>query len=159
MCVRRRLIVVLVVAASACLVALRYFVILAPAVNLAVSVLGSTNDVAGAPMTILSITNRGGTRAVIWGYYTIEGKQDLAVRHPTVFSGRYFLVAPGQSQIVTVHVPETRGSWKVSIGYGSYNLRCRWGLFATHLPPVVRDAIPQRFRDVPKDLVASSLIE
>ena len=155
----RCLVVVFILAGLVLLVALSYAVRSAPSVSLAVYVLGTTNDAAGAPMAILSITNRGAARVVIWGYYGIEGKQDFAVRHPTTFSGRYFLVAPGQSQIVTVHVPETRGSWKVSIGYGRYDLQCRWGLFAARLPPVVRDAIPQRFRDVPKDLIASNWIE
>ena len=87
---------------------------------------GITNDAAGTPMTIFSITNRGVAKVVIWGYYGIDAKQQFAVRHRTIFSEHYSFLAPGQSQTATVYAPETRGSWKVSIGYGSYNLQCRW---------------------------------
>jgi hypothetical protein len=130
-----------------------------PSARLAVSVVGSTNDADGAPMTIFSITNSGGATVVIWGYYKIDAKQDFAVRHRTIFSEHYAFLAPGQSQTAIVHNPETKGSWKVSIGYGSYDLQCRWGLIAGHLPSRIYDAIPERFRDVPKDLVASDWIE
>ena len=130
-----------------------------PPANLAVSFVGVTNDAAGAPMSIFSITNRGAATVVIWGYYKIDAQQHFAVRHPTIFGDSYTFLAPGESQTAAIYVPETSGFWKVSIGYGSYDRQCRWGLFAAHLPARIRDAIPERFRDVPKDLVASDWIE
>ena len=155
----RRLILVLGFAGLVLLVVLFYAATSAPSVSLAVSFAGITNDAAGTPMTIFSITNRGVAKVVIWGYYGIDAKQQFAVRHRTIFSEHYSFLAPGQSQTATVYAPETRGSWKVSIGYGSYNLQCRWGLFAAHLPSRVLDAIPERFRDVPKNVVFSDWIE
>jgi hypothetical protein len=127
--------------------------------RLAVSVVGSANDADGAPMTIFRITNCGCATVVIWGYYSIKAKRDFAVRHRTIFSEHSAFLAPGESQTATIHNPETKGAWKVSIGYGIYNLQCRWGLAAGRLPTWILDAIPEQYRDVPKDLVASDWIE
>ena len=156
---RKHLTLVLVFAGLVILIVAFFAATSEPSVSLAVSAVGSTNDADGAPMTIFSITNRGGATVVIWGYYTIRAKQDFAVRHPTIFGDGYTFLAPGESQTAAIYVPETRGLWKVFIGYGSYDLQCRWDLFAAHLPSHIRDAIPERFRDVPKDLVASDWIE
>jgi hypothetical protein len=155
----KHLMLVLVFAGLVILVVLFYAATSAPSANLVVSPVGFTNDAAGAPMTIFSITNRGSANVVIWGYYKIDAKQDFAVRFRTIFSEHYVFLAPGQSQTITIHTPETKGRWKVSIGYGSYNFQCRWALFAGHLPSRIFDAIPERFRDVPKELVASDWIE
>jgi hypothetical protein len=155
----RHLTLVLVIAGLVILIGLFYAATSEPSARLAVSVVGSTNDADGAPMTIFSITNCGGATVVIWGYYKIDAKQDFAVRHRTIFSEHYAFLAPGQSQTAIVHNPETKGSWKASIGYGRYDLQCRWGLIVGHLPSRICDAIPERFRDVPKDLVASDWIE
>src|SRR5664279_5092023 len=111
---------VLVFAGLVILIVLFYAATSKPSVSLAVSFVGSTNDADGAPMTIFSITNRGGATVVVWGYYKIDAKQDFAVRYRTIFSEHYAFLAPGQSQTVTVHNPETKGSWKASIGYGIY---------------------------------------
>jgi hypothetical protein len=154
----RHLILVLVLGFVVVLIFL-YVATSTPPASLAVSFVGVTNDVAGAPMSIFSITNRGTATVVIWGYYKIDAKQDFAVRHPTIFGDSYTFLAPGESQTAAIYVPETRGAWKVSIGYGSYDRQCRWSLFAADLPARIRDAIPERFRDVPKDLVASDWIE
>jgi hypothetical protein len=154
----RHLILVLVLGFFVVLILL-YVATSTPPATLAVSFVGVTNDAAGAPMSIFSITNCGAATVVIWGYYKIDAKQDFAVRHPTIFGDSYTFLAPGESQTAAIYVPETKGSWKVSIGYGSYDRQCMWSLFAAHLPARIRDAIPERFRDVPKDLVASDWIE
>ena len=156
---RKHLTLVLVIAGLVILIVVFYAATSEPSASLAVSAVGSTNDADGAPMTIFSITNRGGSTVVIWGYYKIDAKQDFAVRHRTIFSEHYAYLAPGQTQTAIIHNPETRGAWKVSIGFGVYDLQCRWGLAAGYLPTRILDAIPERYRDVPKDLVASEWIE
>jgi len=156
---RSHLVLVLVLFGLVALVALFYAATSTPPVSLAVSFVGVTNDAAGTPMSIFSITNRGAATVVVWGYYHIDAKQHFAVRYPTSFSEHYTFLAPGESQTVAVHAPETEGSWKVSIGYASYGLQCRWCLFVAHLPSRIRDAVPDRFWDPPKDLVASDWIE
>jgi len=156
---RKHLTLVLVIAGLVILIVVFYAATSEPSASLAVSVVGTTNDADGAPMTIFSVTNRGDATVVIWGYYKIDAKQDFAVRHRTIFSEHYAYLAPGQTQTAIVHNPETRGAWKVSIGFGVYDLQCRWGLAAGYLPTRILDAIPERYRDVPKDLVASDWIE
>lgn len=158
---RKRSLLVLVLAlfGLVAFVALFYAATSTPPVRLAVSFVGVTNDVASKPMSIFSITNRGAATVVLWGYYHIDAKQHFAVRYPTIFSEHYTFLAPGESQTVAVHAPETVGSWKVSIGYASYGLQCRWCLFVARLPSRIRDAVPERFWDPPKDLVASDWIE
>jgi hypothetical protein len=156
---RKHLTLVLAIAGLVILIVLFYAATSEPSARLAVSVVGSTNDADGAPMTICSITNRGRATVVIWGYYTIEAKQHFALRYPTIFSEHYAFLAPGQTQTAVVHTPETRGPWKVSIGFGVYDLQCRWAFAAGYLPTRILDAIPERYRDVPKDLVASDWIE
>ena len=153
------LILILALSGLVALVILFYSATSAPSVNLAVSFIGVTNDADSAPMAVFSITNRGAVTAVIWGYYTIDAKQQCAVRYPTIFSDHYAFLAPGKSQKVAIHSPETKGLWKVSIGYENNDLRCRWVLFAANLPPRIRDAIPQQFRDISKDLVVSDWVE
>ena len=154
----RHLILVLVLGFVVLLVLL-FVLAPTPPANLAVSFVGVTNDAAGAPMSIFSITNRGAATVVIWGYYKIDAKQQFAVRHPTIFGGGYTFLAPRESQTAAIYVPETKGSWKVSIGYGCYDLQCRLTFLESHLPQRVFEAIPERFRDVPKELVASDWIE
>jgi hypothetical protein len=149
---------VLVLVGSILLIVLFYALTPAPSVNIVVSFVGFTNDSAGAPMTIFSVTNRGNAKVVIWGYYKIDAKQDFRILYPTIFGNYDFLMA-GQSQTVIIHTPETKGPWKVSIGYGNYNLQCRWVYFAGHLPSQVLNAIPERFLDVPKELAASDWIK
>jgi len=157
---RKHLTLVLVIAGLVVLMVVFYAATSEPSVSLAVSAVGSTNDADGAPMTIFSITNRGDSTVVIWSYYMIRAKQDFAVRHPTIFGDRYTFLAPGQSQTAAIYVPETKGSWRVFIGYGRYNLQCRWALLAAgYLPSRILDAIPEQYRDVPKDLVASDWIK
>jgi hypothetical protein len=155
----KHLMLVLVFAGLVILIVLFYAATSSPSASLEVSFVSSTNDADGAPMTTFNITNRGGASVVIWGYYKIDAKQDFAVRYPTIFSDHYAFLAPGQSQKITVHTPETKGSWKVSIGYGSYNFQCRWAFFAGRLPTRILNAIPEKFRDVSKELVASDWIE
>jgi hypothetical protein len=155
----RYLILFLALIALVALVILFYSATSAPSVNLAVSFVGVTNDTDGAPMSVFSITNRGKATAVIWGYYTIDAKQQCAVRYRTIFSDHYAFLVPGKSQKVEIHPPETKGLWKVSIGYENYDSRCRWVLFAASLPPRIRDAIPQQFRDISKDLIVSDWVE
>jgi hypothetical protein len=159
MSTRKHLTLILVIAGLVILVVVFYAATSEPSVSLAVSAVGTTNDADGAPMTIFSITNRGDATVVIWGYYMIRAKQHFAVRHHTIFSEHYAFLAPGQSQTAIVYNPETKGSWRVFIGYGSYDLQCRWDLFAAHLPARIRDAIPERFRDVPKDMVVSDWVD
>jgi hypothetical protein len=159
MSTRKHLTLILVVAGLVILIVAFYAATSEPSASLAVSAVGTTNDADGAPMTIFSITNRGGATVVIWGYYMIRAKQDFAVRHRTIFSEHYAFLSPGESQAAAIYNPETRGAWKVFIGFGSYDLQCRWDLFAAHLPARIRDAIPERFRDVPKDMVVSDWIE
>ena len=159
MSTRKHLTLILVIAGLVILIVVIFAMTSEPSARLAVSVVGTTNDADGAPMTIFSITNRGDATVVIWGYYTIRAKQDFAVRHRTIFSEHYAFLAPSQSQTAAVYDPETKGAWKVFIGFGSYDLQCRWDLFAAHLPARIRDAIPERFRDVPKDLIASDWID
>jgi len=156
---RKHLTLVLVIAGLVILIVVFFAATSEPSAKLAVSVVGSTNDADGAPMTIFSITNCGSATVVIWGYYKIDAEQDFAVRHRTIFSEHYAFLAPGQSQTATIHNPDTKGAWKVSIGYGSYDLQCRWGLAAGYLPTRILDAIPERYRDVPKDMIASDWIE
>lgn len=156
---RRHSKLILVFIGFVALFVLFYAMTSTPPANLAVSFVCVTNDTAGAPMSIFSITNRGAATVVIWGYYKIDGRQHFAIRHPTIFSSRYTFLAPGESQTAAIYDPETKGSWKVSIGYGSYNTQCRWSLFAARFPALIRDAIPERFRDVPKDMVTSAWIE
>ena len=155
----RYLILFLVLSGLVSLVVLFYSATSSPSINLAVSFVGVTNDIDGAPMSVFSITNRGKATAVIWGHYTIDAKQQSAVRYPTIFSNHYAFLVPGKSQKVAIYPPETKGLWKVSIGYEGYDLRCRWILFAAGLPPRIRDAIPQQFRDISKDLVVSDWVE
>ena len=150
---------VLVLAGLVILIVLFYVATSQPSASLAVSFVGSTNDADGAPMTILSITNLGSATVVIWGYYKIDAKQHFAIRYPTIFLDHYVFLAPRGSQTAIIHTPETKGSWKVSIGYGCYDLQCRWTFFEAHLPERVFEAIPERFRDVPKDLVASDWVD
>jgi hypothetical protein len=157
---RKHLTLVLVIAGLVVLMVVFYAATSEPSVSLAVSAIGSTNDADGAPMTIFSITNRGDSTVVIWGYYMIRAKQQFAVRHHTIFSEHYAFLAPGQSQTAAIYVPETKGSWRVFIGFGSYNLQCRWALLAAgYLPSRILDAIPEQYRDVPKDMVVSDWIE
>jgi hypothetical protein len=156
---RKHLTLVLAIAGLVILIILFYAATPEPSARLAVSVVGFTNDADGAPMTICSITNCGRATVVIWGYYKIDAKQDFAVRHPTIFQEHYAFLVPGQTQTAVVHNPETRGKWKVSIGFGVYDLQCRWGFAAGYLPTRIVEAIPERYRDVPRDLVASDWIE
>jgi hypothetical protein len=127
-------------------------------IKIIVSFVGYTNDVAGAAVATIMVTNSGDLKVVAWGYYHLEAKQSFRVLYPTIFGSCIFL-EPGRSVVVAVHPPETKGPWRVSIGCGGYNWRCRWALFATHLPPRICEAIPERFRDVPKELVASDWID
>jgi hypothetical protein len=150
---------ILVLAGLVILIVVFYAATSAPSARLAVSFVGLTNDAADAPMTIFSITNLGSATVVIWGYYKIDAKQDFAIRYPTIFLDHYVFLAPGQSHTAIIHTPETKGSWKVSIGYGSYDLQCRWTFFEAHLPDRVFEAIPERFRDVPKELITSDWID
>ena len=150
---------VFVLVGFAVLTVLSYVATLKPSVSLAVSLVSFTNDTAGAPVTIFSITNRGSATVVIWGYYTIQAKQHSRVPSPTVCLDHYAILLPRQSQAVAVHTPETKGSWKASFGYGSYDLQCRLVLMAGYLPSRIIDAIPERFLHVPNDLAASDWIE
>ena len=155
---RKHLKVILVLVGLILLIVSFYALTPAPSVNITVSFVGFTNDAVGVPMTIFSITNRGNANAVIWSYYKIDAKQDFRVLYPTIF-GHYDLLTAGQSKTVVIHTPETKGPWKVSIGYGSYNFQCRWVFFAGHLPSRILNAIPEKFLDVPKELAASGWIE
>jgi len=155
----RHLTLFLVIAGLMILIVLFYSAPSQSSARLAVSVIGSTNSPEGSPMTIFSITNCGGGTLVIWGYYRFDFKADGAVRHPTIFGDHYEFLAPHQTETAIVYNPETKGAWKVSFGYANYGLQCRWVFAAGRLPTRIWDAIPERYRDVPHDLVASDWIE
>ena len=119
---------------------------------------GYTNDTAGARIARFRITNQSGVEVVRWGFYTIQAQQEAQVICPSTFKSCSFL-APGQSEVVTLQPPETKGPWKASISCARRGLQVRWAFLSGRLPQRICDAIPERFRDVPKENFASDWIK
>jgi hypothetical protein len=130
-----------------------------PPVHIAVWFAGVTNDATGAPMTVFTIKNDGDATVVIWGDYQLHAQQEFGRRrYPMNFGVRYMVLAPGHSERVAIHTPETKGPWQITIAYGNHDLVSRLNLPASYLPLRFRHTLPNEIQNPPRELANSDWV-
>ncbi len=121
----------------------------APPITVTVGFMRLTNDATGQRWAAFGVTNTSAFTVRRWGCYSPEDRSrpGLFVTHTF---GPNVLLTPGQSEIVTVPVLSTAGTWRAVFSFSHEGPRSKFYDYSNRWPQIHR-----RLPGVPTDLVPS----
>ena len=123
-------------------------------VSVTASFIGYTNAPTGGSAALFAVTNHSTVAVRRLGFCWPEMRQDAHPR-PRVGLGQDILLAPHESELLTISMPATNGVWRMVFLYSRDDMRSRitWGSGG-----LLESIVPQRLRGVPTERVVSGWI-